>query len=230
MNEFKKDLACNITLIGVLCCVITHIILLTLNLFGVISIAIADNFNYIVAYALIVISLALYVFGFFISKFKNITFPTWLRILFYVAFFIFTNTYYLTNLYENIIAMVVLFAYVAFLISVVSLSVFYNAQKDDKNRLKSTKKFIVTSVFFYSVGADFLFMIFTSIIQSFLLSASPLSTLPVLVAEMCVMLLVSILMTVFYSLSLSKDKVFVNACLVKYNSSKAVSKSVKQAG
>ena len=228
MNEFKKDLACNITLIGVLCFTITHLVLLTLNLFGVTTLPITESFNYIVAYALVIISLGLYVFGFYITKFKNISFPVWLRILFYVAFFVFTNTYYFTGLYENIISMIVLFAYVAFLISVVSLSVFYNVQKDDKNRLKSTKKFIVTSVFFYSAGASFLFIVFTSIIQAFLLQASILSTLPVHVAEMCMMLLVNILMTIFYSLSLDKDKVFINACLVKYTSSNTVSRSVKQ--
>lgn len=228
MNEFKKDLACNISLICVLCFVVTHITLITLNLFGVTNFAIPENFNYIVAYAMIIVSLALYVGGFFVTKLKNVTLPSWLRILFYVAFFVFTNTYYLTGLYENIIALLVFFAYIAFLITVISLSIFYNVQKDDKNRLKSSKPFIITSVFFYSAGACLVFGVAAAAVQAFIFSGSALSTISTVVAELSMMLLVCILMTLSYSLSLSKNKVFINSCLVKYNSSKTVTRSIKQ--
>lgn len=75
MNNFKKDLACNITLISVLAFTAIHILILTLNLFGVTKFEFYEGFNYLVAYILVVVCLALYVFGFFISKFKRLTIP-----------------------------------------------------------------------------------------------------------------------------------------------------------
>lgn len=227
--NFKKDLACNITLILVLIATAVHILVITLNLFGATSFKFAEDFNYIAAYILVVLCLLLYCLGFLISKQKRIVFPSWLRILFYVAFFVFTNIYQLFGLYNNIIALAFCFMYIAFLVNIVSVSVFYNVQKDDKNKLRTSKKFITTSVFFYSVGALFIIEFLSAAIKLFAFPNAALSTLPAILVELSAGLFVSITMLIMFDLSLSKTKTFINACLVKYltNTNKYSSRDTK---
>ena len=92
--NFKKDLACNITLICVLSLSFIYFMLLTLNLFNVFAFNFPQSFSYITAYLLMILCFGLYVLGFFIETRKSIKIPTWLKMTFYVAFFIFTNIYY----------------------------------------------------------------------------------------------------------------------------------------
>ena len=104
MNSFKKDLACNIALIVALVFSVVHLIVLTLGLFGTITLNVYEEFNYIFAYILVVLSLALFILSFFITKIKGLVVPAWFRIMFYIAFFLFTNTYYIIGGYRNIIS------------------------------------------------------------------------------------------------------------------------------
>ncbi len=215
MNSFKKDLACNITLIAVLVFSAVHLILVTLNLFGAVNLNIRDGFNYIVAYVLIFVCLALYVLGFFITKLKNVDFPKWLRICFYVAFYIFTNIYYIFGLHDNVFGLIFLFAYIAFLVNIVSVSVFYNVQKDDKYRLKTSKPFITTSIFLYSLGAMFVIELLSVAFKAFMPIELATATVAAVVVEISTCLLVTIIMAVIFDQSLTKSKKLINSCLVK---------------
>lgn len=214
-KDFKKELACNITLIAVLVFSAIHFLLITLNLFGVINLNIREGFNYILGYIMIIICLALYILGFFISRFKRIVFPQWLRICFYVAFYLFTNVYYILGLHDNVFGIIFLYAYLAFLANIVSVSVFYNIQKDEKYRLKTSKAFITTSIFFYSLGALFVVELLTAVMTAFIPLGLATATLSSVVIELSSMLLVTIIMSIIFDVSLSKKKWFINICLVK---------------
>lgn len=215
MNSFKKDLACNITLICVLVFSAVHFILVTLNLFGAVNLHLRAGFNYILAYSLIVVCLALYVLGFFAVKLKNVNFPKWLRICFYVAFYIFTNVYYILGLHDNIFGLMVMFAYIAFLVNIVAVSVFYNVQKDDKYRLKTSKAFITTSIFLYSIGAMFVIELLSAAFKAFMPIDLKSASVSAVVVEIAVSLLVSIIMAIIFDQSLTKTKKFINGCLIK---------------
>lgn len=228
MENFKKDLACNITLISVLFCTVVHLLLITLNLFSVINLKLNINFNYLVAYLLVIICFALYIFGFFITKFKSLIMPSWFRILFYIAFFLFTNVYYVAGLYQNLIAVVFLFAYIAFLINIIALSVFFNIQKDEKNRLKSTVTFLITSVFMYSVATCALFQFIFSIVKVFAFPDYKFATLLVFVVEMSTMLFVSVVMAIVLNASLKRSKTLINACLIKTGMNQSSNKTIKR--
>ena len=129
MNEFRKDLACNITLISVLSFTLIHLLILTLNLFGITNLTFFSGFSYIIAYVLVVVCLLLFVGGFFVTKIKRLVMPVWFRMMFYIAFYLFTNIYYIFGWYENIVMLVFFFAYISFLVNIIALSVFYNVQK-----------------------------------------------------------------------------------------------------
>ena len=227
MKNFKKDLASNITLISVLTFTCVHLLIITLNLFGATNLAFHENFNYIFAYFLVIVSFALYVFGFFITNIKRWFIPSWLKVLFYVAFFVFTNVYYISGAFASIFAVVIMFVYLGFLINVVSVSIFYNAQKDEKNRLKATKNYIVTSVFMFAVAISMGVEFLSVMVKTFFMPDFVLSTLPAVLAEMGTLLLVSIVMAILYNLSLSKTKVFINKCLIKHSPANIISRSVK---
>ena len=227
MDEFKKNLSINITLIAVLTFTVVHLLMLILNLFGVTEFVFPENFNYLLAFLLIILSLALYIVSFFLVKLKNIRVPNWISIVFYIAFFLFTNVYYITGLFNNLIAIIFLFAYVAVMINIICLSVFYNLQKDEKNRLKSSKSYITVSVLLFSIAVCAFFVLFITAIKAFFFPTYEMSTLYVYVIEMCTMTLASIIVTICFSISLSKNKVFINACLIKYSATPANQRSVK---
>ncbi len=217
MNSFKKDLACNIALIVALVFSVVHLIVLTLGLFGTITLNVYEEFNYIFAYILVVLSLALFILSFFITKIKGLVVPAWFRIMFYIAFFLFTNTYYIIGGYRNIISIIVFFIYLSFLSTIANLSIFYNTQKDEKNRLKTSKNYIVTSVFFYSVGTNAIIELLITAIKSFAFPDFIFSTLNTFIVEMSVMILTTIILTVIFYFSLSKSKKIINGCLIKTN-------------
>lgn len=224
----KSEVGCNITLSAVLVATAIHILVLTLNLFGITNFSTPKNFNYIFAYVLTIICLALYIFGFSISKFKRIVFPAWLRIFFYIAFFLFTNIYYVLGLFTNLIAIIVFYAYIGFLISVLSVSIFYNTQKDDKNRLKSTNRFISLSVFCYSIAFATFAQFLISAVKVIFFGSAETTTLSVYVISTLAMLVVISALSIAFFVSLKKTKKFINACLVKYTMRVVVKKPVKE--
>lgn len=225
----KIELACNLTLVSVLLATIVHIIVLTLNLFGSMSFAVPNGFSYIFAYILTIVCLALYILGFFVSRLKKMTFPAWLRICFYIAFFLFTNVYYILGLYQTIVGTIILFAYVGFLISIISVSIFYNAQKDDKNRLKSTYKFISLSVLCYGVAFTTFIEFLITLIKVLFFKTDASATLLFDVVGVASMIVTHAILTIAYYISLKKNKKFINSCLIKFKKSEIVKKTIKTA-
>lgn len=211
----KNEFACNLTLSFALFFTAIHLLLISFNLFGITSFSVPENFSYVTAYILSLCCLALYIFGFSISKFKSMVFPSWLRIMFYIAFFLFTNTYYLAGLYLNKIGLIIFYAYIAFLINVLSVSIFYNAQKDEKNRLKASNKFITFSVLCYSLAFSTIVQFVISAVKVLFFKAGFSSTLLYFVISMSAMIVVNIALFIAFYISLKKTKKFINACLVK---------------
>lgn len=219
MNNFKKDLACNITLISVLACSLIHLTFLILGIFDVVNLKTTTSFNYIVAFVLVIVCLALYILGFFISIQQKLAIPSWFRIMFYVAFFVFTNTYYLAGLYENIWFLLIFFAYISVLINIICLSLFYNIQKDEKGRLKTSAKYLCTCVCFWSIAICSFVQFVVNFMKAFVFDTYVFSTLKVFAFEYMVMFAVCIAMAIIYYLSLIQTKTLVNGCLIKHNSS-----------
>ena len=215
--SFKSDLACNITLIAFLFFSITHLVIVTLGFFCKIDITLYDEFNHIVAFVLIGISLALYVFGFFLYKFSNLHIPSWFRIMFYIAFFLFTNIYYLCGLFLTMWGLVFFFAYIAFLICIICLSVYFNTQKDNKNKLKTVPKHLLVNVFFYSVALEAILQFIINFVKFLAFPDYVFTSVSAYVVEFGVMLGVTVVITLLYALSLYSSKRFINACLIKIN-------------
>ena len=212
----KNEFACNLTLSFALFFTAVHLLLISFNLFGISKFSVPENFSYVTAYILSLCCLALYIFGFSIAKFKSIVFPSWLRIMFYIAFFLFTNTYYMSGLYLNKIGIVIFYAYIAFLINILSVSIFYNVQKDEKNRLKASNKFITFSVLCYSLAFSTIVQFVICAVKIFFFEAGITSTLSYFVLSMSAMLVVNIALYIAFLISLKKTKKFINACLVKH--------------
>lgn len=227
-NHNKSEILCNVTLSAVLVATAIHILILTLNLFGVTNFGVPKNFNYIFAYVLTVICLGLYIFGFAISKFKRMVFPAWLRIFFYIAFFLFTNVYYFMGLFTKAGTIILFYAYIGFLISILSVSIFYNTQKDEKNRLKSTNKFISLSVFCYSVAFSTIVQFIISLVKVIFFGNAATSVLSVYVISIASMLTIISALSIAFYVSLRKSKKFINACLVKYTMRVVVKKPIKE--
>ena len=207
-----------ILLYTVLAFSVIHSVFLLLSLFSVVPMHFLEdvNFNYVTAFVLVGICLLLYIALMFIEKFRKLVIPEWFKDVFYVGFFVFTNIYYLFGLYSNIFTLIVFYVYLAFVLNIVSLSIFFNVQKTEHNVLKTTTTYTVFTTFAYSVA---LFAMIETVISAFKLIFNPASvfaTLSSLVVNMCTGVFVSLVFALLFALSLSKKKRLINKCLIKY--------------
>lgn len=217
LKSFKENLLTNITLIVVLACTLTHLLLITLNVFGITAIKFYDKFNYLVAYIFICVSLCIFILGFWITKITKLQIPQWFQVVFYIAFFVFTNTYYITNAYNSLGAMLFFYMYLSFISIIANVSVFYNVQKDEKNKLKASKAYILTSLFFYSTGTNAIIMFIVSLVKCIFFPLHTFTDLAFFVVEFLAMMIVTIAMTIAYGISLAHSKSLINGCLIKTN-------------
>lgn len=215
--SFREDLLCNITLICTLSFTCIHLLLLTLNLFGVTRFGLNHGFSYIVAYILVIACLALYILGFYIYRFSRLYVPTWFRMLFYIAFYLFTNVYYILGWFSSILGLIFFYAYIAFLMCIISLSIYFNTQKDDKNKLKIAPRSLITSVFFYSIAGNSILQFIVNIIKVAFFKTYKFATLSTYLVEFGTMLGVSVIVAIVFAISLAQTKTFINACLIKIN-------------
>lgn len=213
--HFKEDLMCNITLICVLAFSCVHLLLLTLNIFGVTRFALPENFNYIVAYILSILCLCLYVFGFYLYRFTHLYIPSWFRMLFYIAFYIFTNLYYVLGLFGSVLGLIFFFAYIGFLTCIICLSIYFNTQKDEKNKLRVASKSLVSSVFFYSVAGCAIVQFVINLIKVIFFNSYKFTTLSAYLIEFGTMISICSIVSILFALSLARTKTFINACLIK---------------
>lgn len=228
MNKFKKDLVCNITLICVLAFSLVHLVLLTLNLFNVFSFALPTNFSYFTAYFLMILCFSLYIFGFWITKFKSLKIPTWFRMVFYIAFFIFTNVYYILGLYSILVFMIIFVAYLAFILNIIALSLHFYLCKDEKNKLKTTTYGLVINLLAYSISLCGIAIFLISLFKVLILKNFIFTTLTSFIIEMSVMLVICIATAITFGISHKKSKKIINKCLIK-TIPRTISPSVKSA-
>lgn len=215
MKNFKKNLAVNITLICVLSFSLIHLLILTLSLFNVLNLSLPNNFSYIGAYILMVISFALYIVGFWIETIKSLKIPTWIKVAFYIALFIFTNVYYILGLYQMFAFLLVFIAFMAAFLNIIALSTFFNLTKDEKNKVKTTTKLLTFNVSTYSVALCSLALFIISIIKVIFGAHFIVSALLTFVIEISTMLVVCAIFNTIFALSHKKTKKLLNACLIK---------------
>lgn len=194
------------------------LVVLALGLFNVFNLtAIAGaNFNYIWAFIILLVALGLYILFMFAEKWRSWVVPNWFKCLFYVAFFVFTNVYYFFGLYQTIAGVVIFDICLAALLNIVAVSLFYNTQKDNKNAVKTTDKFLCFSTFCYAVTGATIYQVISLIVKVIAKSQGVLATLAIVVTELSIFIAVSLLFALFFALSMKGKRKFVNACLVKY--------------
>ena len=212
---FKEDLLCNITLICTLVFSGIHLLLLTFNLIGITKFDLYPSFSYILAYILVVACLVLYIFSFYVYRYSRIYMPAWFRMLFYIAFFLFTNVYYIVNWFNTLLGLIFFYAYISFLACIISLSIYFNSQKDDKNKLRIAPKSLITSVFFYAIAGNALVQFVVNLVKVIAFKNYEFSTLSVYLIEFGVMIGITVVVTIAFALSLARTKRFINACLIK---------------
>lgn len=166
---------------------------------------------------MVAVCLALYIVGFYAYRFTNIYIPAWFRTLFYVAFYLFTNVYYILGWFGSIVGLIFFFAYISFLACIISLSIYFNTQKDEKNKLKIAPKSLIASVFFYSIAANALIQFLINLIKIIFFDSYKFATLSVYLIEFGTMIAVCAAVAIAFALSLAGTKSFINACLIKIN-------------
>lgn len=197
---------------------LVHFTFLLLGLFGIITPACLerDTFNYIVSFVLVAICLILYIILMVVEKKKKMIMPEWFKNVFYIGFYVFTNVYYYFGLYGTLAGLVVFYVYFAFVLNIISLSIFFNTQKSDNNVLSTTSTFTSLTTFTYAVTGGALIEVIITAFKLVFAKNSIFSTISMVIIDMCIIVLVSIIMAMIYGSSLSKKKKVINACLIKF--------------
>lgn len=197
---------------------VAHLVFLLLGLFNVLTPSFLNRqyFNYIVAFVLVGVCLVLYICLMVIEQKQKLIIPTWFKIVFYIGFYVFTNVYYYFGLYGSVAGTICLYIYLAFVINIIALAVFFNTQKSDTNVLKTSVVFTTITTFAYAITACALIETIVSAVKIIFFSTTVFASLSMFIVDMCVMVLVSIVLAIAFGLSLSKSKKLINSCLIKY--------------
>lgn len=217
-NNTKKFVFSSFLLYLALVLSVAHLTFLVLGLFGVLtpSYLKREFFNYIVAFILLILCLALYITIMVVEKKGKLFIPEWIKVVLYLGFYIFTNIYYYFGFFGNIAGLIILYAYLTFVINIIALAVFFNTQKNDSNTVKSSPAFITISVFSYSVACGAIIEVLVSAVKMIFFSSTMFASLSMSIIDMCVVILISIIMAIIFALSLGKTKTLINNCLIKY--------------
>ncbi len=193
------------------------LILLALGVFGVINTAAfaSADFNYIWALIIVVVGIALYALFAVLEHRRGLTVPNWFKNLFYIAFFVFSNIWYYFGLYSTIWGLIVFDAYLAIILNILSVSLFYNSQKDAKNMVKTTEKFLVLTCFSYAATGALIIEILSCMIRVICGYSGITASLAMFVTEACTMLVVCFIFALLFSQSMRKTKQLINGCLIK---------------
>ena len=105
------------------------------------------------------------------------------------------------------------YVYLSIVLTILSISIFYNVQKDEKNVVKSSNKFTAVSTFTYSTSMFLIIETLISLVKVIFKATE--NALTVFLINSSVAILVSLIISVIFYFSLSRNKKFINACLVR---------------
>ena len=218
MAKSKKQIkVSNILLWCTLVFSLVHFTFLILGLFNVLepNCLKRENFNYIVSFILVAVCLLIYILFLFVANKKNYVFPEWFLIVLYIGFFMFTNTYYYLGWYESIIGTAFAYAFLAVVFVIISLSIFYNMQKDKNGYLKTTSGYASSTILAYSIAFETIAELIISAFKLIFIPNTVYSSLSVFVVNMSIMVLISSIFAILFYVSLNKNKKIINGCLIK---------------
>lgn len=205
---------------------LVHCVFLMLGLFNVLTpnCLQRETFNYIVAFALSAILIALYILFMFAETKKNLNIPTWFKVVLYVGLFVFMNVYYYLGLYTKLAGVIIAYVFLAVILNIFALALFFNSQKSEAGSLKSSNTYTCFSVFAITTCFATIFEVFVSTFKILLIKDSSFASLSMFVLDLSVIILVSLVFALMFSVSLSKSKRFINGCLIKVYDNKKVTK------
>ena len=194
-----------------------HFVFLMLGLFNVLTPSCLErnSFNYIVAFVLLVLLLAVYILFIFVQTKKNLVIPTWFKIVLCVGLYVFTNVYYYVGLYQTLAGIIVAYVFLAIVLNIFALSIFFNSQKAENGYLKTTPSYAGFSILSISTCLATIFEIIVSVCKIIINQSSSFASLSMIVIDLCTVLLVSIIFCFVFTISLSKSKKAINSCLIK---------------
>ncbi len=194
-----------------------HFTFLMLGLFNVLVPASLERatFNYITAFILIAVCLVIYILFLFVTNKNNLVFPEWFLIMLYIGFFMFTNTYYYLGWHESIVGISFIYAFVSIIFVIISLSIFYNTQKDKNGYLKTTASYASSTILAYSIAFGTITELIVSAFKLIFLSSTIYASLSLFVLDISIIVFISSMFTILFYLSLNKNKKIINACLIK---------------
>ena len=106
--------------------------------------------------------------------------------------------------------------YIAVLFNILAVSLFYNTQKDAKNVVKTTDRFLVFSCFAYAGLMTLVYQLISVLVKLLSNSTDVIASLAMIVSEMSVMLFVGFVFALLFAISLKRTRRLVNACLIKH--------------
>ena len=194
-----------------------HFTFLMLGLFNVLEpdCLKREHFNYIVSFVLVAVCLLIYILFLFIANKNKFMFPEWFLCLLYIGFFMFTNTYYYLGWYESLIGIGFAYAFMSIVFVIISLSIFYNMQKDSNGYLKTTSTYASSTILAYSIAFGTIAELIVSAFKLIFIPNTVFASLSVFVIDISIIVFVSTVFAIMFYISLNRSKKLINGCLIR---------------
>lgn len=168
--------------------------------------------NYIKNIIYLIISSIIYFILLYFEQKNRLFCKNWLKICLYLYIFIVLNVCNFFNLYTYRVVKYVVFAINGVFFAIFGVSIYYNYLKNENNKVKAKANMVVL----FSIALSVAFAFCTELIWYLidLMSSSEPQLFKYAVYDILFSLLGSIIMNIFFYLSLTKKKIFINNCLI----------------
>jgi len=168
--------------------------------------------NYIKNIIYLIISSLIYTILVYFEEKNRLSCKPWLKITLVIYIFIAFNVLNFFGLYTYCVVKYIIFAINGVFFAIFGVSIYYNYLKNENNKVKAKAKMVII----FSIALSVAFAFCTELVWYLidLVSSSEPQLFKYAVFDILFALGGSVIMNIFFYLSLSKTKKFINNCLI----------------
>lgn len=173
--------------------------------------------NFLLTFSMIVVATVVYLLLLYFERGK-LKYPEWFKSFIVVSVLIFFIVYPFFNLFTIIYFDILFNIVIGIVSSIIGVSIFYNYLKNDKNNLKAKPVMVVFFSFMFAITTA----VFIELIEVFINILKKSETLIISgdIIDICVIIATSLILNIMFYISLRKQKILINGCLITISKNK----------
>lgn len=167
--------------------------------------------NFLLTFSMIVIATVIYLLLMYFER-GRLKYPEWFKCFVIVSVLVFFLVYPFFGLYTIIYFDIIFNTVLGFLLSIVGVSIFYNYLRSDKNNLRARPVMVVFFSFMFATTIAVIIELIEALVNIIQKSSSIIASGDLI--DICVILGSSLIINILFYISLRKEKVIINGCLI----------------